>query len=58
MSIEINYALSAAYRRIKTKENSNAAIPKSSRSRLREVILYERFQLWFDWENFSVLDKW
>ena len=35
----------AAYRRIKTKENSNATIQKSSHSRLREVILYERFQL-------------
>ena len=37
---------------VKTMENSETVILKSGRSRLREVIVYWRFQLYgFDWEN-------
>lgn len=33
--------------------------PKSGRDRLREVVAFERLQLWwFGWEHFDILEKW
>ena len=44
---------------VKTMENSKIAILECCRDRLREVVVYGKFQLLgLDWENFSVLDKW
>ena len=40
-------------------ENYLTVILKSGRSCLREVVIYQRFQLQgFNWKNFGVLDKW
>ena len=38
---------------------SKTVILKSGRGRLREVVVYERFQLQrYDYEHFGVLNKW
>ena len=40
-------------------KNYNVVASKSGRGRLREVVVYERFQLQgFYWEKFDVLDRW
>ena len=48
-----------AYRRFKTIENSKTESRKSGRGRLREVVVYERFQYNALTENiFGVLGRW
>ena len=45
------------YGRLKTKQNIKLIALKSSRSRLREVVAYKRFQI-FHWETFGILENW
>ena len=48
-----------AYRSFKTVENSKTVSRRSGRGRLREVVVYERFQCKTLTENiFSVLGRW
>ena len=48
-----------AYRRLKTIENSKTVSRKSGRSRLREVVVYERFQYKVLTKTiFCVLERW
>ena len=48
-----------SYKRSKTMKNYNAVTSKSGGGRLREVVIYDTFQLQdFDWEKLGVWDRW
>jgi len=52
------YLSSGRLREVKNKRKFQTFSSKSGRSRLREVVAYKRFQIyWFDWETFRILEN-